>query len=77
MALPAVAAELVGFGISGAAVNILKKVRAEHSSRSPTLVLRCALAVARVTFWGSLILLAVLLSFAALTFLALSIAPGS
>lgn len=71
MAMPAILAELIGFGISGAAVNILKKARAEHSSRSPTLVLRTALAVARVTFWGS-ILLGVLLAFAALFSLALA-----
>lgn len=71
MALAAVLAELIGLGISGAAVNILKKARAEHSSRSPTLVLRSALVVGRVTFWAS-ILLAVLLSLVAFFSLALS-----
>lgn len=71
MALAAILVELIGLGISGAAVNILKKARAEHSSRSPTLVLRSALVVGRVTFWAS-ILLAVLLSVVAFFSLALS-----
>lgn len=68
MAMAAIAAELIGFGISGAAVDILKKARAQGSSRSPT---RFALAVARVAFWDS-ILLAALLSLAALFFLVMS-----
>ena len=73
MALTAIAAELIGAGVSAGAVNILKKVRAEGSSRSPT---RFALAAARVAFWGS-ILIAALLSLAALFFLAMSFGLSS
>lgn len=66
MAMAAVVAELSGFVISGGAINILKKARAQGSS--PT---RFALAVGRVAFWGS-ILLAALLSFAVLFFWAMA-----
>jgi hypothetical protein len=54
------AAELMGMLVSGLVVSILKKARAQRSSRSPTLALRFALVVARVTFWGSILLAAVL-----------------
>ena len=68
MAVAAIAAELIGCGISGAAVNILKKARAERSSPSPS---RFALAVARAAFWASILLVA-FLSCAAFFSLALS-----
>jgi hypothetical protein len=67
MAMAGTAAELIGLLVSGLVVSILKKARAQGSSRSPTLALRSALVVARVTFWGS-ILLAAVLSFAAFFF---------
>jgi hypothetical protein len=59
--------------MSGEAVNILKKVRAESGSRSRT---RLALAAARVAFWGSMLLLA-LLSLAAFFLLAMSFGLSS
>jgi len=67
MAMAAVAAELMGMVVSGLVVSILKKARAQRSS----LAVRSALVVARVTFWGS-ILLAGVLSCAALFFWAMA-----
>ena len=71
MAIAAVAAQLIGIVASGLVVNILKKARAQRSPRSPTLILRSALAVACIAFWGS-ILLAALLSCVALFYLMMS-----
>lgn len=67
MAMAGVAAEIIGMVASGVVINILKNARAQRNARSPTLAFRSALAVARVTFWGS-ILLAALLSCAAIFF---------
>jgi hypothetical protein len=57
MALPAIAAELIGCGLAGWAVDILKKARAQGNSPSFT---RLALAAARVAFWSSILLVAFL-----------------
>lgn len=71
MAMAGIGAEIFGTLASGIVINILKKARAQRSARSPTLALRSALAVARVTFWGS-ILLAAILFCTALFFLMMS-----
>jgi uncharacterized membrane protein len=57
MAVPGIAAELIGCGISAWAIDILKKASAQGNSRSLT---RLALAVARIAFWGSILLVAFL-----------------
>ena len=60
MAMAGVAAELMGMVVSGVVVSLLKKARAQGGARPPTLTLRSALVVARITFWGSFLLTAVL-----------------
>jgi hypothetical protein len=72
MATAGAAAELVGIVASGVVVNILKKrAHAQRSARWPNRGLRAALAVARVTFWSAMLLVA-LLSCGALLSLAIS-----
>ena len=60
MAMAGVAAELMGMVVSGVVVSLLKKARAQGGARPPTLTLRSALVVARIAFWGSFLLAAVL-----------------
>lgn len=67
MAMAGLLAELVGMLASGIVVNLLKTARDQRGSRSPPLAQRSALIVARVAFWSS-ILLAALLSCGAIFF---------